>query len=136
MNPLWHIATTSPSRRGVTRLTSGMKRILASAVAVSAVALAAAPSAQADQVAYLVNVHVRPGYNFPNAEAALGYGYSICDRVEAKIGYAQLVDEVKRDFNTNDYYQGGYLINQAVNELCPAQIWQLRQSAAGYTVPA
>ena len=92
--------------------------------ALSAVALAGAPPAHADQVAYLVNVHVRPGYNFPNAEAALGYGYSICDRVEAKMSYAQLVDE------------GGYLINQAVNELCPAQIWQLRQSAAGYTLPA
>ena len=98
--------------------------------ALSAVALAGAPPAHADQVAYLVNVHVRPGYNFPNAEAALGY------RVEAKLSYAQLVDEVKRDFNTADYYQGGYLINQAVNELCPAQIWQLRQSAAGYTLPA
>ncbi|WP_123028366.1 DUF732 domain-containing protein [Mycolicibacterium stellerae] len=112
-----------------------MKRILA-AVALSFVALAGAPSAHADQVAYLVNVTVRPGYNFPNADAALGYGYSVCDRVGAKTGYAQLVDEVKRDFNTVDYYQGAYLINQAVNELCPAQIWQLRQSAAGYTLPA
>jgi opacity protein-like surface antigen len=112
-----------------------MKRILA-AVALSVVALAVAPSAHADQVAYLVNVTVRPGYNFPNADAALGYGYSVCDRVGAKVGYAQLVDEVKRDFDTVDYYQGAYLINQAVNELCPAQIWQLRQSAAGYTVPA
>ena len=102
----------------------------------SVVALAGAPSAHADQVAYLVNVTVRPGYNFPNADAALGYGYTVCDRVGAKMGYAQLVDEVKRDFNTADYYQGAYLINQAVNELCPAQIWQLRQSAAGYTVPA
>ena len=43
------------------------------------------------------------------------------------------VDQVKADFHTTDYYQAGYLINQAVNELCPAQIWQLRQSAAGYT---
>ena len=112
-----------------------MKRILA-AVAMSVVALTGAPSAHADQVAYLVNVTVRPGYNFPNADAALGYGYSVCDRVGAKVGYAELVDEVKRDFDTVDYYQGAYLINQAVNELCPAQIWQLRQSAAGYTVPA
>ncbi len=112
-----------------------MKRIV-TGLALALVALAAAPSAHADQVAYLVNVTVRPGYNFPNAEAALGYGYSICDRVEAKMGYGQLVDEVKRDFNTADYYQGAYLINQAVNELCPAQIWQLRQSAAGYTLPA
>jgi Protein of unknown function (DUF732) len=84
----------------------------------------------------LVNVHVRPGYNFPNADAALGYGYSICDRVAAKMGYAHLVDRVKADFHTADYYQGAYLINQAVNELCPAQIWQLRQAAAGYKLPA
>ena len=87
-------------------------------------------------VAYLVNVHVRPGYNFPNADAAIGYGNTICDRVAAKMGYAQLVDQVKADFHTTDYYQGAYLINQAVNELCPAQIWQLRQSAGGYTLPA
>ena len=112
-----------------------MKRIVAG-LALSVVALVAAPSAHADQVAYLVNVTVRPGYNFPNADAALGYGYSICDRVQAKTGYAQLVDDVKRDFNSTDYYQGAYLINQAVNELCPAQIWQLRQSAAGYRLPA
>lgn len=106
------------------------------AVAVmSGIGLASAPPAHADQVAYLVNVHVRPGYNFPNADAALGYGYSICDRVAAKMSYAQLVDQVKADFHTTDYYQGAYLINQAVNELCPAQIWQLRNSAAGYRPP-
>jgi hypothetical protein len=102
----------------------------------AAMAVSLAPSANADVVAYLVNVHVRPGYNFPNAEAAIDYGQSICDRVAAKMSYAQLVEQVKADFNTGDYYQGAYLINQAVNELCPAQIWQLRQSAAGYTVPA
>jgi len=99
---------------------------------VSATAVVAAPTAGADVVAYLVNVHVRPGYNFPNAEAAIGYGQTICDRVAAKMSYAELVNQVKADFHTTDYYQGGYLINQAVNELCPAQIWQLRQSAAGY----
>src|SRR6185312_10614715 len=104
-----------------------MKRILASA-ALSVVRLACAPTAHADQVAYLVNVTVKPGYNFPNADAALSYGYSVCDRVGAKVGYAQLVADVQRDFGTSDYYQGAYLINQAVNELCPAQIWQLRQS--------
>ena len=109
---------------------------LAAAGMLSSAMLVGAPAAHADQVAYLVNVHVLPGYNFPNAEAALGYGYSICDRVAAKMGYAQLVEEVKADFHTGDYYQGAYLINQAVNELCPAQIWQLRQSAAGYRVPA
>ena len=91
-----------------------------------------APTAQADSIAYLVNVHVRPGYNFPNAEAAIGYGQTICDRVASQMAYTVLVDQVKTDFHTSDYYQAGYLINQAVNELCPAQIWQLRQSAAGY----
>ncbi len=104
-----------------------------SAGLLSSAALLSAPAAGADVVAYLVNVHVRPGYNFPNAEAAIGYGQTICDRVAAKMGYAELVNQVKADFHTTDYYQAGYLINQAVNELCPAQIWQLRQSAAGYT---
>ena len=110
------------------------KSVAAALATVAAVALA--PPAGADSVAYLVNVHVRPGYNFPNAEAAIGYGNTICDRVAAKMGYAQLVDQVKADFHTTDYYQGAYLINQAVNELCPAQIWQLRQSAGGYTLSA
>jgi Protein of unknown function (DUF732) len=109
---------------------------MAAALATAAATVALAQPAGADSVAYLVNVHVRPGYNFPNADAAIGYGNTICDRVAAKMGYAQLVDQVKADFHTTDYYQGAYLINQAVNELCPAQIWQLRQSAGGYTLPA
>ncbi|MGV0644681.1 DUF732 domain-containing protein [Mycolicibacterium sp. XJ879] len=109
--------------------------ITAIATAGAAAAVVVAPTANADTVAYLVNVHVRPGYNFPNAEAAIGYGNSICDRVANKMGYGELVEQVKADFHTTDYYQGAYLINQAVNELCPAQVWQLRQSAAGYTLP-
>jgi hypothetical protein len=109
---------------------------MAAALATAAATVAVAPPADADAVAYLVNVHVRPGYNFPNADAAIGYGNTICDRVAAKMDYPQLVDQVKADFHTTDYYQGAYLINQAVNELCPAQIWQLRQSAGGYTLPA
>jgi len=111
-----------------------MKLVFA-AVAASAAAVTLAPTAHADVVAYLVNVHVRPGYNFPNAETAIAYGNSICDRVAAKMGYGELVEQVKADFHTTDYYQGAYLINQAVNELCPAQIWQLRNSAPGYTLP-
>lgn len=114
-----------------------MKWLVGVVSAIAAGMLAAlggtAPAAHADEVAYLVNVHVRPGYNFPNAEAALGYGRSVCDRVATQMTYAELVNQVKADFRTTDYYQAGYLINQAVNELCPAQIWQLRQSAAGYT---
>jgi hypothetical protein len=98
------------------------------AVGTGAAAIAVAPAAHADQVAYLVNVHVRPGYNFPDAQAALDYGYSVCDRVAANTRYADLLNQVNADFNTGDTYQGAYLINQAVNELCPANIWQLRQS--------
>src|SRR5689334_5190784 len=125
----------NPHRRRPALGSSAMRWLLG-AVLAGATAVAFAPGANADVVAYLVNVHVRPGYNFPNADAAIGYGNSICDRVAAKMSYAQLVEQVKADFNTADYYQGAYLINQAVNELCPAQIWQLRQSAAGYRLPA
>lgn len=113
-------------------------RGLAAAAALTAgfggLAATAAPAAEADVVAYLVNVHVRPGYNFPNGDVAIAYGQSVCDRVAAKMPYVELVNQLKADFHTSDYYQAGYLINQAVNELCPAQIWQLRESAAGYTV--
>ncbi|MDT5091404.1 MAG: hypothetical protein QOH60_767 [Mycobacterium sp.] len=101
----------------------------------SVAAFGLAPGARADVVAYLVNVHVRPGYNFPNAQAALDYGYGVCDKVSEGRGYAQVMGDVKADFNTSDEYQASYLISQAVNELCPAQIWQLRNSAANYRPP-
>jgi hypothetical protein len=42
------------------------------------------------------------------------------------------MNDVKADFSTFDEYQASYLITQAVNELCPALIWQLRNSAAHY----
>jgi hypothetical protein len=106
--------------------------IAATTIAIGGAALAAAPAATADQVAYLVNVHVRPGYNFPNAEQALAYGYGICDKIAQGEGYPQLMVEVKADFNTSDEYQGSYLISQAAQELCPALIWQLRNSAVHY----
>jgi Protein of unknown function (DUF732) len=96
---------------------------------------AGAPSARADAVAYLVNVHVRPGYNFPNSEAALSYGYGICDKVSAGRPFAEVMSEVRADFNSSDEHQASYLISQAVNELCPAFIWQLRSSAANYRPP-
>jgi hypothetical protein len=98
-------------------------------------AVEVSPCARADLVAYLVNVHVRPGYNFPNADAALSYGYGICDKVAAGRGFPDVMADVRVDFNTSDDYQASYLISQAVNELCPAQIWQLRNSAAHYQSP-
>jgi hypothetical protein len=90
--------------------------------------------AHADETAYLVNVTVRPGYNFPDAAAALDYGNGICSKVAAGEPYSRLVGDVQGDFNTSDYYQAAYLINQSANELCPGQIWQLRNSAAGFTL--
>lgn len=95
-----------------------------------------APDAHADQVAYLVNVTVRPGYNFPNAQAALAYGYSICAKIAAGRSYAQLIGDTKADFATTDEYQASYLTTQAANELCPQLIWQLRNSAAHYRPPS
>ena len=107
-----------------------------SVVGVGAAALAGAASANADAVAYLVNVTVRPGYNFANADDALAYGHGICDKVDQGRTYAQIMGDVKADFNTSDEYQASYLITQAVNELCPASIWQLRNSAAHYQPPS
>lgn len=94
--------------------------------------LATAQPAHADNIGYLVNVTVRPGYNFPNADAALSYGYGVCDQINSGVSYGQLVNTVKADFSTGDEFQASYLISQSAQELCPAAIWQLRQSAAGY----
>ena len=107
-------------------------RLIAASAGLFGLGTTVSPQARADAVAYLVNVTVRPGYDFPNADAALAYGYGICDKVFAASTYAQIIDEVKADFSTADEYQAAYLVNQAVNELCPARIWQLRKSAANY----
>ncbi|MET0700572.1 MAG: DUF732 domain-containing protein [Mycobacterium sp.] len=98
--------------------------------------MALAPAAQADQLGYLINVTVRPVYHFANADAALGYGYSMCDRLAAGEGYPQLAESIRNDFNTRDEFSVSYLLSQSTQELCPAQIWQLRQTAGGYRAPA
>jgi hypothetical protein len=43
--------------------------------------------------------------------------------------------EVKGDVVPNDEFAANYLVSYAVNLLCPAQIWQLRNSAAHYQPP-
>ena len=91
-----------------------------------------APQARADAVAYLVNVTVRPGLQLPQRRRRAGLRARHLRQSRRRRTYAQLVDDVKADFGTTDEYQAGYLINQAVNELCPAMIWQLRNSAANY----
>jgi len=88
-----------------------------------------APAAHADAVAYLVNVTARPGYHFTGADDALRYGDGICETVAQGATYATIMSGVQSELDTSDDYQAAYLINQAVNELCPAQIWKLRNSA-------
>ena len=87
-------------------------------------------------MAYLLNVTVRPGYNFADAGDALAYGTGVCDKVAQGRGYAEVIGEVKPDSHAADEFRASYLISQAVNELCPALIWQLRNSATHYRPPA
>jgi Protein of unknown function (DUF732) len=110
--------------------------MLAPAALTCAGTVASAPHARADAVAYLVNVTVRPGYNFANADDALAYGHGICDKVAQGRTYAQIIGKVKADFETADEDQASSLIAQSVKQLCPALIWQLRISAAYYRSPA
>lgn len=118
------------------RATASRLVITALTAAGACTVLATAQPAHADNIGYLVNVTVRPGYNFANADAALAYGNGICDQINAGASYAQLVNTIKSDFSTSDEFQASYLISQSAQELCPASIWQLRQSAAGYVPSA
>ncbi|KUI29367.1 DUF732 domain-containing protein [Mycobacterium sp. GA-2829] len=111
-------------------------RVFAAASLAVGTALAAVPAAHADATAYLVNVTVRPGYNFPDANAALAYGRGICGEIAAGRPFADIVADIKSDFRTTDDYQGTYLVSQAAQELCPESIWQLRELAAHYRGPA
>jgi hypothetical protein len=114
--------------------TAAVALVLSTAGALGGVATA--PAAQADSLGYLINVTVRPVYHFANADAALGYGYTLCDRLAAGEGYPALAASIRNDFNTSDEFTVSYLLSQATQELCPAQIWTLRQSAGGYRAPA
>lgn len=100
--------------------------------AAGATVLAFCAPARADEVAYLVNVTARPGYNFANADQALAYGHGLCQKVADGEKYAQILGDVKSDFGTVDEYQASYLVSQSAQELCPDLIWQLRNSAANY----
>jgi hypothetical protein len=106
--------------------------LIVTSVVLLALTVAGTARARADAVAYLIDVTVRPGYNFAGADAALAYGNQLCDKVSQGRIYADLIGDVKADFQTADEFQASYLIDKAVNELCPAQIWQLRRSAAHY----
>jgi hypothetical protein len=89
----------------------------------------------APEVEYTYNVVVRRHYDFPNNDA-LGYGFGMCDKVTRGESYADVMGDVKRDVLPNDEFAANYLVSYAVGILCPAQIWQLRNLAAGYRPPA
>jgi len=118
------------------RRTSLVALIIAAAAVGGATQLPVrAHAAPAPQVEYLYNVAARRHYNFPNNDA-LGYGYGICDKVSQGDSYTQVMGDVKSDVTPNDELAANYLVSYAVNLLCPAQIWQLRNSAARYRPPA
>jgi hypothetical protein len=112
--------------------------ILVAATAIGGAAQPLVPRAHAapdPRVEYLYDIAARRQYSFPNNDA-LGYGYQICDKVGAGEGYAQVMGDAKRDVTPNDEFAANYLVSYAVNLLCPAQIWQLRNSAVHYRPPA
>jgi len=118
------------------RTTSVVTLILATA-AISGAAQVISPQAHAapaPEVEYVYDVMVRRHYNFPNNDA-VSYGYAICDKVTRGESYAQVMGEVKGDVVPRDEFAANYLVSYAVNLLCPAQVWQLRNSAAHYQPP-
>lgn len=105
----------------------------------SAAALALLPRAHgapAPEVEFVYDVTVRRHYSFATPTDAINYGYGICDKVSHGVSYAQVVGDVKRDVLPNDEFAANYLVSYAVNLFCPAQLWQLRNSAANYVPPA
>jgi len=89
----------------------------------------------APEVEYVYNVIARRHFDFPNNDA-LGYGWGICDKVTRGVPYAEVMSDTKRDVFPNDEQAANFVVSNAVGILCPAQIWQLRNSAAGYRPPA
>jgi hypothetical protein len=111
--------------------------VCAAAVAIIVSVVAPAPAAHAvpgPEVEYTYDVIVRRHFDFPNNDA-IGYGYGICDKVTHGKPYAHVMSEVKTDVMPNDEQAANYVVSNAVGILCPAQIWQLRNSAAGYRPP-
>ncbi len=114
--------------------------ILTSLLGASVFGLAAAVQAPvagavpAPEVEYTYDVVVRRHYDFPGNDA-IGYGYRLCDKVTGGESYADVMSDVKAEITPNDEFAANYLVSNAVGILCPAQIWQLRNSAAGYRPP-
>jgi hypothetical protein len=115
-------------------------RVVISAMAgvMAWVGIPTAPQAAAGpgpEVEYTYNVIVRRHFDFPNNDA-IGYGYALCGTVTRGVPYAEVMKEVKRDIFPSDEQSANYVVSYAVGILCPTQIWQLRNSAAGYRSPS
>jgi Protein of unknown function (DUF732) len=111
--------------------------LIVGVIAMGGTAQTLAPPAHAKpapEVEYIYNVLGRRQYTFPNNDA-VGYGYGICDKVTGGEPYAQVMGDVKNDVRPNDEFSANYLVSYAVDLLCPAQIYQLRNSAQGYRPP-
>lgn len=123
-----HLARRLIGRRGF---------VSAALLAVSAVLplAAQANAVPAPEIEYIYNVSGRRHYNFPNNDP-LGYGHAICDEIGQGRSYADVMADTKRDVTPNDEFATNFLISNAVNILCPQQIWRLRNSASGYQPPA
>ena len=97
-----------------------------------------APSANAvpaPDIEFIYDTTVRKQYSFANTTEAISYAHGICDKITGGASYAQVIGDVKRDVLPNDEYSANYLISNAVNIYCPAQLWQLRNSAGSYVPP-
>lgn len=104
---------------------------------VAALTVVSAPRAAAvpgPEIEYTYDVMVRRHYDFPGNDA-IGYGFGICDKVTRGQPYASVMGDVKADVFPNDEFAANYLVSNAVGILCPEQIWNLRNSAAGYRPP-
>jgi len=102
--------------------------------------LVTAPHARAglappEQVYLYDVIFRRPDLHWASADAALAYGYGICDKVRQGRPYAQIAGDFKADLQTSDEYLASYVVSDAAQQLCPELIWQLRTSAANYTPP-
>jgi Protein of unknown function (DUF732) len=89
----------------------------------------------APDIEFIYDTTVRKQYSFANTAEAIAYAHGICDKITAGASYAQVIGEVKNDVQPNDEYSANYLISNAVNIYCPAQLWALRNSAGGYVPP-
>ncbi|WIM89339.1 DUF732 domain-containing protein [Candidatus Mycobacterium wuenschmannii] len=115
------------------------RRVWPLAVVLSAViACVATPVARAvpaPDIEFIYDTTVRKQYSFANTTEAIDYAHGICNKITGGAGYGQVIGDVKRDVLPNDEYSANYLISNAVNIYCPAQLWQLRNSAGTYVPP-